>query len=194
MLRKPCTGHQSAHAVTNEQWRESCSCLNPGKRVIQNRNVTVDRRENGLEIHSNEGPVLARQALHPVIPKPTVATEAMHQYDAPASSNTFALQPIGDGPPAKGLLPAKHPKVMRRFSDPRAHQHWPAGQWHRIRPAHAAQKQEFEAENGNRKQKHRKTDDPSKPGMVRPKQSTRNCSDGHLAKKPQALEPSYKRL
>lgn len=162
--------------------------------MIQNRHITVDRRENRLEIHCDEGPILARQALHPVIPKPTVATEAMHQYDASAPSNTFALQPIGYGPPAKGLLPAKNPKVIRRFSDPRAQEHWPAGQGDRIRPAHAAQKQELEAENLKRKQKHRKTNYTSKPGMVWPKQPTRNCGDGHLAKKSKALEPSYKRM
>ena len=76
-------------------------------------------------------------------------------------------------------MPAKHTQVTRRFCNPRAHKHWPGWLGHRIRPAQPAQKQKFEAKDGEMNQEDRETDRPSKPRMVRPKQPNRKTGYGH---------------
>jgi hypothetical protein len=112
---------------------------------VDPRHVVVDAAEHRLQVDRHMRVPGAPQALHPGVPEPAVADEAVHEHHA-GLAGARALQPVGQGPGPEGLAPGEHTWRLQRLGEPGSHQLRAAGARGRVAPVHVVHQRELQAE------------------------------------------------
>lgn len=110
---------QSAHAVTNQQWRLAGSRMHVLDGLVQNSNVAVNGAEDWLQVYCNKGDLVPRQFWQPTHPHRPVAQETVYQDHPPLAANcVLAKQLVRKAPRAERLPPGKYLRSRNGLPEP----------------------------------------------------------------------------